>query len=407
MKLSAHFLRGSVLAVLLVASCPEWASAQKKYDSGASDTEIVIGNISPYSGPASSYGTIGKAQAAYFQMINEQGGVNGRKIRYISYDDAYSPPKTVEQARKLVEGDEILFMLSSLGTPGNSAIQKYMNSKKVPQLFLTSGANKWADPQKFPWTMGFLINYRSEADVYIQYLLKNHPEAKIGVIYQNDDFGKDFLAGVRQSLGEAAARKIVAEVPFEHTIPSVDSMIASLKAANPDVVIHIATPKFVAQGIKKIAEMGWKPIQFIPSTATSIVNTLKPAGFENSQGILSAYYLKDPNDAQWAADPAMKKWGAFMDKYLPDANKAESLNMYAYIVSQAAVQVLKQCGDDLTRENVMKQAASLDVELDGLLPGIRIKTSASDFQPLEQLQMIRFKGERWELFGELLAARPN
>lgn len=381
--------------------------AQKSYDPGASDTEIKIGNISPYSGPASSYAAIAKAQAAYFQMINDNGGINGRKITYISYDDAYSPPKTVEQARKLVESDEVLFLLSPLGTPGNSAIQKYVNARKIPHLFLTSGAHKWDDPKNFPWTMGFLNNYQAEADIYIQYLQKNHPNATIGIIYQNDDFGKDYLAGFRQSLGDAADKKIVAAIPYETSSPTIEPLIVTLKQANPDVVFHIATPKFVAQGIKKIGELGWKPVQIIPNTATSIVNVLIPAGVENSTGVLGASYLKDVNDQQWSKDPAVVKWNAFMDKYLPGVNKADSLNMYAYVVAQVAVQTIKQSGDNLTRENIMKQAASLDMEPEGLLPGVRIKTSATDYAPLEQLQMMKFTGSHWQLFGDLLTARKR
>lgn len=393
----------AVIGLALIGS----ASAQKAYDPGASDTEIKIGNISPYSGPASSYAAIAKAQAAYFQMINESGGINGRKINYISYDDGYSPPKTVEQARKLVESDEVLFLLSPLGTPGNSAIHKYMNARKVPHLFLTSGANKWADPENFPWTMGFLNNYRAEADIYIQYLQKHYPNAKIGIIYQNDDFGKDYVAGFRQSLGAAADQKIVAAIPYEVSVPTIDPIVVSIRAANPDVVFHIATPKFVAQAIKKIGELGWKPIQIIPNTATSISNVMIPSGVENSTGVLGASYLKDVNDKQWASDPEVQKWSAFMDKYMPGANKADSLNMYAYVVAQVAARVLAQCGDNLTRANVMAQAANIDMTPEGLLPGVRIKTSKTDFAPLEQLQMMKFNGTYWELFGELLTARVN
>ncbi|MBN9581928.1 MAG: ABC transporter substrate-binding protein [Afipia sp.] len=387
------------LAVAFVATGS--ASADKKYGPGASDTDIKIGNISPYSGPASGYATIAKAQAAYFRMINESGGINGRKINYISYDDAYSPPKTVEQARKLVESDEVLFLLSPLGTPGNSAIHKYMNQKKVPHVFLTTGASKWDDPKHFPWTMGFLNNYRSEADIYAQYILRTMPEARIGVLYQNDDFGKDYLAGLREGLGERA-RQIVAEIPFELSTPTVEPMVVALKAANPDVVFHIGTPKFVAQGIKKVAELGWKPVQFLPNTATSIVNTLRPAGLDNSQGVLSASYLKDSTDPKWASDPAMTEWYAFMDKWYPDGNKSDSLNVYAYVVAQVTVQLLKQAGDDLSRDNIMKQAANLDLVPGLLLPGIRVKTGPDDYRPLQQMQMIRFKGESWEPFGNLL-----
>lgn len=379
------------------------ATAQKRYDTGASDTEIKIGNISPYSGPASAYGAIGKVQAAYFKMINANGGINGRQINYISYDDAYSPPKTVEQARKLVESDEVLFIVSPLGTAGNTAIHKYMNTKKVPHLFLTTGANRWADPQHFPWTMGFLNNYRSEADIYAQYVQKNHAGAKIGVIYQNDDFGKDYLGRLREIFG----KQIVSEMPFEHTTPTVDPLVVSLKAAEPEIVFHISTPKFVAQGIRKVAELGWKPIQFIPSTSSSIVNTLKPAGVENAKGVLSAFYNKDPNDPRWDSDKDIQEWKAFMDKWLPEGSKADSLNIYGYAVAQVVVQMLKQCGDDLTRASVMKQAASLDMSVGVALPGLRVKTGPTDYQPMEQMQMGRFNGTSWELFGELISSNAK
>ncbi len=378
--------------------------AQKKYDPGASDTEIKIGNIVPYSGGASAYATIAKVQAAYFRMLNEGGGINGRKINYVSYDDGFSPPKTVEQARKLVENDEVLLVLSPHGTATNGAIHKYMNAKKVPHLFLTSGASKWSDPANFPWTMGFLNNYQSEAKIYAQYILATNPNAKIGVIYQNDDFGKDYLTGLRKGLGDRA-KQIVAEIPFEFTTPTVDPMIASLKATDPDVVLHISTPKFVAQGIRRIAEMGWKPVQIIPNTAVSVDGVLRPAGLENAQGVLGASYMKDPTDPELADDPAVKEWRAFMDKWYPEGSKADSFNVYGYIVAQVAVQLLKQCGDDLTRDSIMKQAANLDMTSGLLLPGIRVKTGPDDYLPLEQMRMMRFKGQSWEYFGDLLSTQ--
>lgn len=317
--------------------------------------------------------------------------------------DAYSPPKTVEQARKLVESDEILVLVSLLGTAGNSAIHKYMNVKKVPHLFLSTGANKWADHEHFPWTMGFLNNYGAEAQIYAQYTLKKHAGAKVGVIYQNDDFGKDFFGALRKALG----KQIVSEIPFEHTTPTVDPMIVSMKSANPDIVFHISTPKFAAQGIRKIAELDWHPIQFLPSTSTSIVNTLKPAGLDNAKEVLSAFYLKDPNDPRWAADQDILEWKTFMAKWYPDGSKADSLNVYGYAVAQVVVQMLKQCGDDLARASVMKQAANLDMSVGVMLPGVRVKTSPTDFQPLEQMQMGRFNGASWELFGDLISARPE
>ncbi len=383
---------------------PNLALAQKKYDPGATDTEIKIGNTSPHSGPASAYSAIAKAQAAYFKMINDRGGINGRMINYISYDDGYSPPKTVEQARKLVESDEVLFLLSNLGTPGNTAIHKYMNQKKVPQLFVTSGADKWADPANFPWTMAFLPSYRGEARIYAQYILANYPNAKVGVLYQNDDFGKDYLIGLKEALGEKADKMIVAEVPFEVTSPTIDSQIVQIKAADPTVFINIGTPKFVAQGIKKVGELGWKVVQIIPQVSTTIAGVIKPAGFENAQGVLSAYYLKDAVDPKWKNDPALIEWNAFMAKYLPDADRADSLYVYGYATAQVMIQVIKQCRDELTRENVMKQAASLDMDVGLLLPGIRVKTAANDYRPIEQLQMMRFKKDQWELFGPVLSS---
>lgn len=401
-KTFAKIALGLIAAYELASS--DAAFAQKRYDPGATDTEIKIGNTSPHSGPASAYSAIAKAQAAYFKMINDRGGINGRMINYISYDDSYSPPKTVEQTRKLIESDEVLFMLSNLGTPGNTAIHKYMNQKKIPQLFVTSGADKWADPANFPWTMGFLPSYRGEARIYAQYILSNYPGATIGVLYQNDDFGKDYLIGLKEGLGDKAGKLIVAEVPFEVSAPTIDSQIVQIKAANPAVFINIATPKFVAQSIKKTGELGWKVTQIIPQVATTIAGVIKPAGFENAQGVLSAYYLKDPGDSKWKSDPGMIEWNAFMDKYLPDADKADSLYVYGYAVTQVMVQALKQCGDDLTRENVMKQAASIDMDVNVLLPGIRAKTTANDYRPMEQLQMMRFTKDQWELFGPILSS---
>ncbi|CAN5407858.1 ABC transporter substrate-binding protein [soil metagenome] len=402
-NLTARMAFGLVAAALSFAP-PDAAFAQKKYDPGATDTQIKIGNTSPHSGPASAYSAIAKAQAAYFKMINDRGGINGRMIDYISYDDGYSPPKTVEQARKLVESDEVLFMLSNLGTPGNTAIHKYMNQKKVPQLFVTSGADKWADPANFPWTMAFLPSYRGEARIYAQYILANYPNAKIGVLYQNDDFGKDYLIGLKEALGEKAGNMIVAEVPFEVSAPTIDSQIVQIKAADPTVFINIGTPKFVAQSIKKVGELGWKVVQIIPQVSTTIAGVIKPAGFENAQGILSAYYLKDAVDPKWKNDPGMIEWNAFMAKYLPDADRADSLYVYGYATAQVMTQAIKQCGDELTRENVMKQAAGLDMDVGLLLPGIRVKTGANDYRPIEQLQMMRFTKDQWELFGPVLSS---
>ncbi|MHC1947796.1 ABC transporter substrate-binding protein [Bradyrhizobium sp. UFLA06-06] len=392
-------------ALALVAASGSAALAQKKYDTGASDTEIKIGNIMPYSGAASAYGVIGKTEEAYFRKINAEGGINGRKITFISYDDAYTPPKTVEQARKLVESDEVLIIFNSLGTPPNSAIQKYMNQKKVPQLFVATGATKWNDPQNFPWTMGWQPNYQSESIIYAKYILKNRPDAKIAVLYQNDDYGKDYLKGFKDGLGAKAASMIVAEDSYEVTEPTIDSHIVRLKASGADVFFNITTPKFAAQAIKKNAELGWKPLHFLNNVSGSIGSVIKPAGFENAQDIISSQYFKDPTDAQWKTDKAMIAWNEFLDKYYPEANRADASVMYAYIVSQGLVHVLKACGDNLTRENIMKQAASIrDYEPGGLLPGVKVNTSATDFAPLSQLQLIRFKGETWERFGEVLSA---
>ena len=392
------------LAALLLAALVSTADAQKKYDPGASDTEIKVGNIMPYSGPASSYASIGKSEAAYFRMINEQGGINGRKINFISYDDGYSPPKTVEQARKLVESDEVLLLFNTLGTATNSAIQKYMNAKKVPQLFVSSGASKWADPKNFPWTMGWSPSYQNEGRIWAAWILKNHPDAKIGVMFQNDDLGKDYLAGVRDGLGDKAGKMIVVQASFETSSPTVDSQIVQIRAANPDIFLNIASPKFAAQAIKKAGELGWKPIQMLVNVSQSVASVIKPAGFDNAQGVISAGYMKDPTDPQWKDDPTIKEWNAFMDKYYPDGDKGDIYTLYGFGIARTLAHVLQQCGDNLTRENVMKQATSLDYEVGIFLPGTRVKTSPTDYSPLQQLQMMRFKGERWELFGPVLSS---
>jgi branched-chain amino acid transport system substrate-binding protein len=379
------------------------AAAQKKYDPGASDTEIKVGNIMPYSGPASAYGTIGKVQAAYFRMINETGGINGRKINFISYDDGYSPPKTVEQARKLVEGDEVLLIFQSLGTAPNSAIQKYMNAKKVPQIFVATGATKWGDPKNFPWTMGFQPNYQSEGRIYAKYITQHHPAGKIAVLFQNDDYGKDVLKGLKDGLG-AKTSMIIAEMPYETGDPTIDSQIVRLKASGADIFINIATPKFAAQAIKKVADLGWKPLHILNNVSASVGAVLRPAGLENAKNILTTSYLKDQTDPALADDPGVVKWRAFIDKYYPEGDKTNSSNVSGYVTAALLVQVLKQCGDNLTRENVMKQTANLkNFELDMLLPGIKVNTSPNDYFPLEELQMRRFSGERWESFGPIIS----
>jgi branched-chain amino acid transport system substrate-binding protein len=396
-------IRIAALATAVIAFTSGTALAQKKYDTGASDTEIKIGNIMPYSGPASAYGVIGKTEEAYFKKINAEGGINGRKITFISYDDGYSPPKAVEQARKLVESDEALLVFNSLGTPSNTAIQKYLNAKKVPQLFVATGATKWNDPKDFPWTMGWQPSYQSEAHIYAKYLTKEKPDGKIAILYQNDDFGKDYLKGLKDGLG-AKASMIVAEEGYESAEPAIDGHIVKLKSSGADIFISITTPKFAAQAIKKLAEIEWKPLHIVSNVSASVGGVIKPAGFENAQGILSAAYAKDGADPQWNNDPGMKKLFAFLEAYYPDANKLDASVVYGYGVAQTLVKVLEMCGDDLTRANVMKQAASLkDFAPDTLLPGITINTSPTDFAPIKQLQMMRFKGEKWDLFGPIIS----
>jgi branched-chain amino acid transport system substrate-binding protein len=381
------------------------AIAQKKYDPGVTDTEIKIGNIMPYSGPASAYGTIGRTEAAYFRRINAAGGINGRQIRFISYDDAYSPPKAVEQARKLVESDEVFLIFNSLGTPSNTAIQKYMNMKKVPQLFVQSGATKWNDPKEFPWTMGWQPNYQNEARIYARYILKETPSARIAVLYQNDDYGKDYLKGLKDGLGAKAASMLVAEEAYEVAEPTIDSHIVKMKSLKADVFVDVTTAKFAAQAIKKSAEIGWKPLHFLNSVSTSIGSVIRPAGVENAQGIISVAFLMDALDPQWKDDPGMKAFDEFLAKDFPEGNRADNQVMTGFNVAQTLVRVLEQCGDDLTRENAMKQAANLnEFRTTNLLPGIKINTSPIDFAPIKQVQLRRFKGETWELFGPTLSS---
>jgi branched-chain amino acid transport system substrate-binding protein len=398
-----HLQRTAAALVALAAFAATPALAQKKYDPGASDTEIKVGNIMPYSGPASAYGLIGKTQEAFFRMINDQGGINGRKITFVSYDDGYSPPKAVEQARKLVESDEVLLVFQSLGTPSNSAIQRYMNSKKVPQLFVATGATKFGEnPKQSPYTMGWQPNYQAEGRIYARYILDNKPEAKIAVLFQNDDYGKDLLKGLKDGLGDKG-KMIVAEAGYEVSEPTIDSHIVKLKASGADVFLNIATPKFAAQAIRKVPEVGWTPLHIVNNVSQSIGSVLKPAGIDNAKGVLSTGYTKDATDPTWKDDPAMKEWNAFMEKYFPEGDRSSSFTVYGYAVAQTLVQVLKQCGDELTRENVMKQAANLNFDLPLLLPGIKIKTSPTDYFPIEQMQMSRFVGDRWEFFGPVLS----
>jgi ABC-type branched-subunit amino acid transport system substrate-binding protein len=399
-------LLAAATALTLLAT--QSAFAQKKYDTGATDTEIKIGNVEAYSGPASAYGVIGKTEEAYFKMINDEGGINGRKINFISYDDGYSPPKTVEQIRKLIESDEVLLVFNALGTPTQSAVQKYQNTKKVPQLFLATGASKWNDPKDFPWTMGYQPSYRVEARIFAKYIMKAKPDAKVAVFYQNDDFGKDYVAGLKDVFGDKASSIIVAEESYETTEPSIDSHIVKLKGTNADVLVDIATPKFAAQAIKKLAELQWKPMHVMTDVSISIGAVMKPAGLEASEGVLSAGYLKDASDPQWKDDAGMKKFMAFANKYMPGADLSDANTVYGYSAAQTMVQVLKQCGDDLTRENVMKQAASLkDFTPDTLLPGIKVNTGATDFAPIEQLKMMQFKNGKWDFFGDIISAETG
>ena len=384
------------------------ARAAKQNGPGVSDTEVKVGNTCFYSGPASSYGTIGKAESAYFRMLNDEGGVNGREINFISYDDAYSPPKTVEQTRRLVEEDGVLLMLNPLGTPTNSAIQHYLNQKKVPQLFVATGATKWDDPKHFPWTIGWQPNYQSEGRAYAAYILEHKPGGKIGVLYQNDDFGKDYLKGVRDGLGDKAMSMIVVAASYETTDPTIDSQVIGMKSAGCDVFVNTAIPKFAAQSIRKAAELEWKPLHILSSIGNSVAATLKPAGLENAKDIVSDFYLKDPTDPQWKDDQGYKEWVAFMDKYYPEGDKTDAGNVVGPCFAQTFIQVLKQCGDDLTRENIMKEAANLhDFRVPMLLPGITINTSPTDFAPIKQIQMGRFDGERWRLFGPLITGAVN
>ncbi|OGB05278.1 MAG: branched-chain amino acid ABC transporter substrate-binding protein [Burkholderiales bacterium RIFCSPHIGHO2_12_FULL_69_20] len=377
------------------------ALAQKKYDIGATDKEIKIGGISPYSGPASAYGAIGKAITAYFAKVNAEGGINGRKLTFISLDDGYNPAKTVEQARKLVEEEEVLFIFNTLGTPPNSAIHKYMNSKKTPQLFVATGATKWGDPKNFPWTMGWQPNYQSESKVFAAHLLENKPNAKVAILYQNDDYGKDYLKGFEDGLGDKAKSMIVSKISYEVTDPTIDSQMVSLKATGADTFFNITTPKFAAQAIKKAAEIGWKPTHYLNSVSASVGSVMNPAGPENGVGIYTASYLKDPTDPQFQKGKEWDDWLAWMTKYQPKGDIKDVNNVYGYTVAQGLVQVLKQAGDNLTRENIMKQAASLEMTLPMLLPGINVKTGPDDFYPIQREQLARFDGKTWQLFGKV------
>ena len=393
-------LATSALAVA-IACLP--AHAQKKYGPGASDTEIKIGNTMPYSGPASAYGTVGRAMAAYFKTVNEQGGINGRRINFITLDDGYSPPRTVEQTRKLVEEEQVLLLAGDLGTPTNTAIHKYVNAKKVPHIFLNTGATKWGDPKSFPWTMGFNLNYQSEAGIYARYLLDTRPNAKVAILYQNDDYGKDYVKGFKDALGDKAGSMIIAEASYEVTDPTIDSQIVTLKASGADTFFDVTTPKFAAQAIRKAHDIGWKPLHLLNYVSSSVGAVLTPAGLDKSVGLITAGYLKDPVDPQWKDDPGMKEYLAWLKKYYPEGDPKDGLNISGYMVAQAVVMVLRQCGDDLTRDNVMRQAANIkDVQGSLMLPGIKWNTSPTDYFLIEAGQLARFDGKEWVLFGKVI-----
>jgi branched-chain amino acid transport system substrate-binding protein len=389
-------------ALLLAAAAPE-AAAQKRYGPGVDDAQIKIGQTMPYSGPLSAFGTMGRAEVAYFDRINANGGVNGRKIRLISLDDGYSPPRTIEQTRKLVEADQVLLLFSSFGTPPNTAALKYLNAKRVPQLFIAATGLKWGDPRAYPWTMAFLPSQNTGTQGYARYLLEKHPGAKVAVLYQNDDFGKDYVKALRDHLGSRAEAMIVAQASYESTDPTVDSQIATLKASGADTLFSFASPKFAAQSVRRVHDIGWKPLHFLVYTSISVRAVLQPAGLEKAVDVISSTFVKDPTDPQWKNDPALLEWRAWMRKYYPEGDTAEIYNVYGYTNAQLLVHVLKRCGDDLTRENVMKQAADLrDLELPLLLPGVRINTSATDYDPIQQLQLMRFDGTQWVRFGPII-----
>nr|WP_145544968.1 ABC transporter substrate-binding protein [Variovorax boronicumulans] len=392
--------RRATLALGLATALP--ARAQKAYGPGVSDTEIKIGNILPYSGPASSYGTMGKALQGYFNRVNAQGGVNGRKLKLLSLDDGYNPAKTVEQARKLVEQEEVLFIGAVLGTATNLAIQKYMNARKVPQLFVQSGASRWNDPKAFPWTMGFQTSYQVEAAIHARHILQHQPNARIGVLYQNDDLGKDYLKGFVEALGDRAKAMVVAQLSYEFSDPTIDSQLVQLRAAGADTFFNVSTPKFAAMAIRRSAEMGWKPTHYLASVSASLQSVIKPAGIDNAQGVITATFMRDPSETAERDTPEVREFTAFMAQYYPEGNPYETLNALAYSMGQLMETVLQQAGEQLTRENVMRQAAALDLTLPMVRAGMRVKTSPSDYAPLEQLQMLRLKGDTYERFGPIL-----
>ncbi len=398
----------SVSLAAVIAAALFTTPSRADIGAGVTDTIIRIGNTNPYSGPASSYGTIGRTMAAYFDKVNDEGGIGGRKIEFITYDDAYSPPKTVEQTRRLVERDDVLLIVQALGTATNTAVREYLNAKKVPQLFVSSGATKWGDPENYPWTMGWHPNYQSEARIYARYLLENRPDARIAVLYQNDDYGRDYLKGLKDGLGTRAADMILAEEAYEVMDPTVDSQVLKLKASGADTFFNVATPKFAAQAIRRSAELGWKPLHILNNVANAVDGVLVPAGLANAVGILTTFYYKDPTDPRWQDDAALARWRTFMADYFPEGDTSSTLTVYGYIAAQGLEHVLREASDDLSRENVMRVAANIrDLELDMLLPGITVNTGPNDYFPIEQMQMARFNGERWELFGPILSGEPG
>lgn len=398
---------GAALAagLIAIAAVTGPAAAEKQYGPGVTDTEIKLGNTNPYSGPTSAYGVIGQAISAYFDMVNEQGGINGRKINFITLDDGYSPPRAVEQVRKLVEREQVLALFQTLGTPTNSAFHKYVNARKVPHLFISSGATKWGDPEKYPWTMGWQPTYSTESAIYAKYILDNIEDPKIAILFQNDDFGKDYVDGMRDALADRADELIVAQEPYEVTDPTIDSQIVSLMNSGANVFFNVSTPKFAAQAIRKAYDIGWRPLQILSNVSVSVEAVLRPAGFEKSIGIVTAAYFKDPTDPQWADSPDFKVWQAWMETYHTNGNPLEGFNAYGYAAAYTMHKVLEACGDNLTRENLMKEAASLDrLEVPMLLPGMTLTTGPDDYYPMEQMQLSRFDGEKWDLFGELISA---
>lgn len=396
-------MRNSILSsVVLLAMTAGTVLAQQKYDVGVTDKEIKIGNSMAYSGPASAYAVIGRVETAYFKMINDQGGINGRKINLLSYDDGYSPPKTIEQVRRLIESDQVFLLFNVIGTPGNAAIQKYVNQKKVPHIFISSGATRWNNPTNFPWSMAWWPSFRSEARVYAKYIQQNYPGKTVGILYQNDDLGKDYLAAFHEIFATESAKRIVAEVSYELTDSTVDSQIFQIKAAKPDIFLNISTPKFAAQAIRRVGELGWKPVQFLSNVSASVEKVLLPAGADNARDIITATYMKDPTDPQWKEDPGIAEYKAFVAKYFPDPAGEDGTAVFGYGAAMALTRILKQCGNDLTRDNVMKQMTSLDMELPVYLPGIRIRTTPTSYAPINQLQLMKFNGKRFELFGSVI-----